>query len=443
MVTLCGEMYYDKGWFVPMGRTSESMATQTQTIVICRAVRGGSFCIPTVSRSFVLRIAIVYLLIAVGLAENAIPPCLTLHADEPGYSQSEQTAKIRQMIEDLGDSRYANRQRAVGELVELGSQAVPLLIESHRHPDLEVRIQIRRIVSVIQKRLFLARLDDFVLFGNRYGEADLPGWQEYRQLVGDDRNTRALFVKMQKAEPQLLQSYADRPNRVGDLLWARCEQINRQRNRNLVQRDAITPERVAALLLVAGDPRIATRERCSAYVNSFCYQDQVRRALENGPDQRAFRTLLGTWVRLANQASFYHVFRLAMRYSLNEGLVPAQTVLRTYRQQQTAVVQYAVLTVAKLGSVEHVPWLEPLLNDVTRCATHTVNEVKYQTQLRDVALGCLFVLVGVDPKKMGFSLAEPHAELVYLPKSLGFADEQQRKAAVGKWYAFRQQRLTE
>ena len=78
----------------------------------------------------------------------------------------------------------------------------------------------------------------------------------------------------------------------------------------------------------------------------------------------------------------------------------------------------------------------------TCCAMQTVNGVSYRTAIRDIAMATLFQLSGADPKDMGCPLMKRHNELLFMPKSLGFANEQQRQVAFQNWQSIRAQQRT-
>ena len=102
-------------------------------------------------------------------------------------------------------------------------------------------------------------------------------------------------------------------------------------------------------------------------------------------------------------------------------------------------IQFALLTVGKLGETHHIPIVETFLEDKTRCALQTVEGVRYRTETRDVALACLFHLAGADPKQMGFPILRRNRERLFVSKSLGFANEPQRQVALQNWRSMRRQ----
>ena len=138
---------------------------------------------------------------------------------------------------------------------------------------------------------------------------------------------------------------------------------------------------------------------------------------------------------------------LALQNNLKEGLDPALELLKADGMSQH-FKQYAMLTVAKLGGKEHIPLIEPYLDDKTVCTTHTTMQggkrTMYQTQLRDVALVAIIHLSGKDPKDFGFNRLVRGEPYLFNPGTMGFEKEENdekdeaRDAAFAKWREFQE-----
>ena len=150
------------------------------------------------------------------------------------------------------------------------------------------------------------------------------------------------------------------------------------------------------------------------------------------------QAILGSWIRGADQQTIFHALRLAMRLNLQDGLVPAERILQAYPQSPKNVLQFALLTVGKLGDSQHIPLVENLMEERARCSAHTIRGINYRTEVRDIALACSIHLAGMNPQEMGFDRLELHSETLFQTRSLGFADEDTRGAAIKKWQQLRQ-----
>ena len=341
------------------------------------------------------------------------------------------------LIEQLGDNQFSSRQHARERLLRLGTRVRPALLESLTHADLEIRMQARSLITKIDEMAFTHQLEDFLAEQNPSQEVNLPTWPQFRELVGNDPTARRLFAEMQRHEHHLLKTYAASPAKAGNALWSRCDQIQRSRTLRPVYRETLSAGRIAALFLVYSDHRVKGRQRSAPYINAFCNQEPLRRAAY-GEYQRPMQAILGSWIRGADQQTIFHALRLAMRLNLQDGLVPAERILQSYPQSPKNVLQFALLTVGKLGDSQHIPLVENLMEERARCSAHTIRGINYRTEVRDIALACSIHLAGMNPQEMGFDRLELHSETLFQTRSLGFADEDTRGAAIKKWQQLRQ-----
>src|SRR5690606_4957309 len=122
---------------------------------------------------------------------------------------------------------------------------------------------------------------------------------------------------------------------------------------------------------------------------------------------------------------------LAVQYDLPEGLEPATALIK-----QTGApphfLQFAILVVGRFGGKEHVGLLEPLLENSTPLVTQNFGGQKLRTEVRDVALATLVHLTQQDAKQYGLNL-EKHPQTLFDTRSIGFASEEARAAALRRW----------
>jgi hypothetical protein len=109
-----------------------------------------------------------------------------------------------QLVEQLGDASYEQRERAGRQLVEIGLEAKAALDNGMRHPDPEIAFRCRRLWDEVR---FLA------------------GWQQVSQIVGDSPAARALYDKMFLADPALWYELAEDPRPPGRLFPERRAQL--------------------------------------------------------------------------------------------------------------------------------------------------------------------------------------------------------------------------
>jgi hypothetical protein len=137
-------------------------------------------------------------------------------------------ASAADLVRQLGSETYAVRERASRSLVELGIAAKPALTAALRHPDAEIRHRAGGILAVVTQADFLARLDAFAADLDGKQTHDLPCWDVFRAVAGEDRHARALFVAAQRAEPRMLQALATNDKEAADLFARRFDDLQQE-----------------------------------------------------------------------------------------------------------------------------------------------------------------------------------------------------------------------
>jgi hypothetical protein len=347
--------------------------------------------------------------------------------------------RARALVAQLGDEEFAVRENATDELVSLGLSALPALDEGRTHIDREIRYRCRRIDAVVRENDFQRRLEAFAR-NKEVGESyELPGWARFHELFGNGAESRELFVEIQKDESNAMKSFAEGPKAVASVLEVRTQQLMQETR---VFKNQVSLGSVAAMLFMSADEEIALSPQASSSLYSLCYQASFQAAMKGGAHHQQIRKLLGAWVRRGADWSAYQAMSLAMQYDLDEGLVPAKRVLNQMGIQ-VHIRQYAILTIGKMGSDEDIPLLEALLEDKTQTSQRTINKIKYDTQVRDVALATLLHMTKQDFKKFGFERLQANSRMLFNTSTIGFKDEAERKVAFDKWKKFRESQKSE
>lgn len=362
-----------------------------------------------------------------------LAPQGTSHGGEPDRAGAvNMYARAVALVQELGDEQFSIRERATSRLIEMGLPAREALEEGRQHADREIRYRCERILAIVDELDFQRRLAAFAA-GRTDGEDDLPGWARFRTLFGDDGEARAFFVEMQKAEPAVLKAVHEGPQGVGRVVDLRCAELQQAQR---VSRQQIPLGSIAALLFAAGDKEVHLNFQTGSILCSFCYQPEVDIAMNDSAKKKFARAMLGTWVKRGDGFTAYQTLSLAMRYDLKEGLVPAVKLLEN-PGNQAYIRQNAILAIAKLGDDSHLKLLESLLEDQSKCTTQRVNNVTYETQLRDVALAALVIMKKQDPKKFGFDRIQQNTTNVFSTNTVGFPNDEARGKALAKWKEFK------
>ena len=367
------------------------------------------------------------LLVAAALAvqEALLAPCQA--AGQPAEQAD-------QLVRELGDASFRVRERATRQLIELGVPAKAALMQGLKSSDAEIRERCRRVLVGVLEEDYQARVDRFEADRQGAQEHDLPGWPRYRGLVGDSAAARELFVEMQRAESMLLESVTADAEAAAETLALRCEDLQQAVNRPFDDEGRpLSLGSIAAVFFVGSDSRVAVNDRVAAYLHNFSYQPALQTALGGGSKVEPLKRILGAWVaRNTGSNNAYPSLMLAMQYDLREGLAPALNLVRQ-PGNQPQFLQFALLVIGKFGDKQHVPLLEPLLENSGPLFTQNASGQHLRCEVRDVALAVLLHLTGQDFKDYGLGRVQRNAQMLFNTSTLGFPTESARDAAMKKW----------
>ncbi len=366
-------------------------------------------------------------------------------------------AKISELVQKLGSGSYRARETATRALARIGVPAKVELLKALESSDAEVRYRARLILSEVLELDFKVRLEAFIddVHGKR--EHDLPGWQRFREQVGDGPVSRRLFADMVRSEPALLEAGELGGQYAGAAFEGRCQQI--QEGMRVPGRQAerqVQVGTVAALLFVGGQNKVDISMPAAMSVTNFCYQQPFRQAIAGGDSAPVLKKLVGGWVRrdfASDSTAAYQTMMLALQFNVREGIEPALAMIKD-GGGNPHMRQYALLVVGKFGSSDDIQRLEPLLSDQAICAQQQIavpteiakedptnpkamkNEMM-ETQIRDVALAVIIHLCGQKPADFGFQRVQPNSTVLFNTATLGFTSQEQRAAALNKWQQWR------
>jgi hypothetical protein len=345
------------------------------------------------------------------------------------------------LLAQLGDPSFQTREQATRELAALGPAARPVLESGLKHPDAEVRNRCQRVLAVIVKAEYQARLEAFAADAEDRLRIDLPGWKRFREMIGDDPLARSLFVDMHRTEPELLHTLEANLEAAASLLNVRCQELYQgMYGIGGTARRGLGAGAVAALLFCSADPNVKAGDQAVQYLGqNFIYQPAFRSAATDGPKAEAFRKLLAAWIENASESAHqYYAVRAALVFNLSQGIKPALGLLDQPALQQPPSPSApwrveALLCVGRYGDKSHLDKLSKALRDEAAVYTQRIDDKLLVVQVRDVALAVSVHLAGHDLKEFGFTRVETHAQRLFAPESLSFDNDEQRTAALKKW----------
>ncbi len=347
--------------------------------------------------------------------------------------------RAQQLVRQLGSASFQAREQATRELAKLGIAAAPALREGATSDDAEIRVRCRRILIAVIEADTKARLDAFVADTGGLHKHDLPGWEQFRKTVGTDRTARALFVAIHRAEPDLMRAMEEGPKVLGAAVNARCQSVYESIRPPGVRTQAPLGT-IAALFFASAQKDVKLLDQTRTYFHQvFALERSLQTAITSGPTKPAMRLLVGAWIERTHGADDpFRSLALAIRYELPQGLLPALVVVEN-KDASVIQLRYGALAIARFGERKHIARLEPLLKNVANLPVRVGGE-QLTLQVHDVALAAIMHLEGQDPREFGFSRLQPNAPTLFMIDSLGFLNEDERKATRKKWETWKASR---
>jgi len=96
--------------------------------------------------------------------------------------------------------------------------------------------------------------------------------------------------------------------------------------------------------------------------------------------------------------------------------------------------QFALLALAKAYLPEDDELVQEFVDDASPIDTLFSRGVVIKSQLRDTALAAIIVRAGKDPADFGFKYLRRDDRILFSSSTLGFKDDDERRAAFEKWF---------
>ncbi|HJZ94200.1 MAG TPA: HEAT repeat domain-containing protein [Gemmataceae bacterium] len=164
-----------------------------------------------------MRRTLVFLLIA--LPASAADP-------KPGDEGTPEFKKATELVKQLGHTRYATREAAAKQLLDMGGAAVPALTAGARSEDEEVRTRCIALLPHAKAADWKRRAAAFLADVDGKDKHDLPLLAEYSTAVGKlNAGSRKLFADMVRTNGELLAQAAADPKAAKAAVTSRCRDL--------------------------------------------------------------------------------------------------------------------------------------------------------------------------------------------------------------------------
>jgi len=359
--------------------------------------------------------------------------------------------EIDTWIEELGHDAFAVRQSAANRLLAAGVSARGRLLEVAESPDPETRAAARRLVALIDQSEFQRRLQAFAADVDGRRGLSLPGWEQYRELIGADPAARALFVEMQRHDASLFAAVFGSSGQRIEPLWE-------ERLARLIAWQALSANRekgpplgsCAAMLFLGSVGRIEVSDQAAVTLDGLIQRSPLRETLQGAAAQDAVRRIVASWIVNCpnrNEVILDRRLGLASVLDLKETLPLALAVIGgdpRYSGVRPYLRATAVLLVGQFGTEDHVVQLEPLLDDAGVCIQAQLrlpgvpDRTDLTVQVRDAALIALLQVTGQQPADYGYLHARLQPQRMFQLQSLHPLSDEQRTKALAKWRSWRE-----
>jgi hypothetical protein len=361
--------------------------------------------------------------------------CL-LSAEPVAEPDSAARQRPLELVKQLGDPSFKQREAASKQLIRLGSAARDALEQGTKHTDLEISTRCRHLLPLALDWDLQQQVDRFLAHPDRPPPENLPGLPRFVQLLGKGEETRTLYLAVRKAHGRLLADFERHPENKAKLFEAFChEPMKNYDFKDLATVRAVTRSEVILFLVLASDAK-CNPGWSTPWLRTWAFNaPQLHEALSGPHASPAIQKLFRVWLdRETLDVSLEWALGLVIRYQLKDCL---PTIRKLLRKGPQSVLCTAMLALKTIGSKEDLKDLERHFQNSTlvlATVSHDSHPGKeFSVQLGDVALGVSVLLSGQRLQDYGFDY--PNTILSQTAYQFAFSSDALRQAARKKWSA--------
>ena len=356
---------------------------------------------------------------------------------KPSEEGSPEHQKATALVKLLGDKRYATRETAAKQLVEMGPAAVPALMAGTKSEDEEVRNRSVALLPMAKAAEWKRRAAAYLADTEGKQKHELPLLDEWEKLMGKpDTGSRKLFAEMVKTNGELLEKATDR-KAAAAACSARCKVVLAQARTHKGQIKVELGDIAAILFVDTLVPKMSdwSTRAFPAHLLANPTVPETVDAADIGP---VFRRLIVKWVdvRPGKDQTAWQQFALVARKKPFAEAGPA--LIKMAKDKTADVFTVRVLAIEALGKVggkEAAAALAEIVPEKTSLFGGGQNE----NQVGDVALAASLTMHG---KKLaefglrnnfGIGFSSGDGEEPISITLHGFMNAGDRDKAIKKW----------
>jgi len=365
-------------------------------------------------------------------------------------TESDAKKRAEELVAQLGDKDYRDREKAAKELLEIGYVAKEAVLAGQSHSDNEISDRCKKLYPAIWKHDLEKRVQRFLDKPEAAIPDDLPGAARWLKIAGNGKESRAFYAEMVKSHPEPLLEIELHPERLKDVYEELMKSVYartvRTTSQTAASRQPLDSEVLLYLFLGgAGEVRPNMSHGVGlAHYYQFLNSPFLASKLSASPGVESMRKLYAGWLE---KERYSIILRRGIDLAAQHGVKEcAPIALRIASDAKTTgyIRATAMLGFAKLGTKEDLKELEPFLKDKFHIANVIVNKEQATVQMRDVALGAAIHLAGENLADFGFERKLPTGiNSISSYTYYAFGSDQKRDAAHAKWKEWAEKNLKE
>ena len=376
---------------------------------------------------------------ALTLAGGLAAGCLWAQTPVPAPTPAD-PAKLTQLIQQLGNTRYKEREKAAAELLKLGRGAKVALIEGVKSSDPEVSDRCRQLLPQALALDLLHRIDLFLKDTDGKAKHDLPMWKTYQEKVGTDAECRKLFAEMLKTNAALLEVVEEQPDKATERIQHRSAEMYQEMFggngfRGGYRPNALNHAELACVLFASSTTAFKPSQPDWMLANLY-NQPVFTEKLKDDKNGLAYRKVFLNYfdTRMDDNILNQTVWMLA-QHNIKSAADVVAKALKDGKLTQPYSKASAICCIGNLGTKNQVAALEPFLKDTSQVQPFAVGGNRGEIKMQDVALAITIHISGKNPKDYGFKMWNLFPNQLIQYTQLGFTTDEERQAAFKKWAA--------
>ncbi|HKB06401.1 MAG TPA: hypothetical protein VKD90_29670 [Gemmataceae bacterium] len=358
---------------------------------------------------------------------------------KPGDEGTPAHQKAADLVKQLGHPRYATRESAAKQLLEMGPAAVPALIAGTKAEDEEVRNRSIALLPQAKTAEWKRRAAAYLADTEGKEKHDLPLLADWEKLVGKpDAGSRKLFADMVRTNGEFLEKVAaDRPGAQA-AITARVRALHAQVKGPKGQIKTEIGELAAVFFADAVAPPKQMNWSARPFVSQLLANPTFPEAVDAADTSPVIRKLLVKWIDdrpRQDYSAFQQFASLAQKKPFPEAGGPLAKMAKDKQADALSVRLVAIQALGKVGGPDAAAALAEVVPDATQALGGGTDDYR----LGDSALAASLTMHGKrladfglsNSVRIGFGTGDDN-EIIML-QLYGFRSQDARAKAVEKW----------